>query len=202
MKTLGDALDFSTPAGFVFLVLVLFASLSAAGIALHRAFTRPAQPPNVIPYRKQATRRPRRALSRYRTVLMKYRTPLFLVVLGLCAVLVSPSFSVDAEPIVCHSPDITDGDTFRCSGQRIRLASIDAPEMPGHCRPGRRCVDGDPEAAKSYLESLTRGRVTCRPVSTDHYGRTVARCESDGRDLSCAMVEGGHAIERYGSLSC
>lgn len=202
MKTLGDALDLSTPAGFLFLVLVLFASLSAVGIALHRAFTRPARPPNVIPYRKQAKRRPRRGPRRYHAILMKYRTPLFLMVLGLCAVLVSPSFSVDAEPIVCHSPDITDGDTFRCSGQRIRLASIDAPELPGHCRPGRRCVEGDPEAAKSYLESLTRGRVTCRPVSTDHYGRTVARCESDGRDLSCAMVEGGHAIERYGSLSC
>ncbi len=202
MKTLRDALDLSTPAGFVFLVLLLFAVLSAVGIALYRAFTRPARPPNVIPYRKQVKRRLRRGPSRYRTLLMKYRTPLFIVLLGLCAALVSPSFPVAAEPIVCHGPEITDGDTFRCSGHRIRLASIDAPEMPGHCRPGRRCVDGDPEAAKSYLESLTRGRVTCRPVSTDRYGRTVAHCESGGLDLSCAMVEGGHAIERYGSLSC
>jgi Na+-transporting methylmalonyl-CoA/oxaloacetate decarboxylase gamma subunit len=99
MKTLRDALDLSTPAGFVFLVLLLFAVLSAAGIALHRAFTRPARPPNVIPYRKQVKRRHRPRPSRYRTVLVKYRTPLFIVLLGLCAALVSPSFPVAAEPI-------------------------------------------------------------------------------------------------------
>lgn len=126
--------------------------------------------------------------------------------MGFAAIITHPAFRASPYPtedaITCDSPDITDGDTFRCGGHRIRLASIDAPEMPGHCRAGRRCVEGDPHAAKDYLESLTRGPVMCRHVTTDHYGRTIARCESDGRDLSCAMVEAGHAVERYGSLSC
>jgi endonuclease YncB( thermonuclease family) len=39
---------------------------------------------------------------------------------------------------------VTDGDTIRCNGERIRLLGIDTPELPGHCRKGRDCVSGDP----------------------------------------------------------
>ncbi|MCK5519400.1 MAG: thermonuclease family protein, partial [Alphaproteobacteria bacterium] len=39
-------------------------------------------------------------------------------------------------------------------------------------------------------------------IEKDHYGRTVARCKANGKDLSCAMVAAGHAIERYGVLNC
>src|SRR4051812_48974674 len=52
-----------------------------------------------------------------------------------------------------------DGDTLVCDGERIRLNGIDAPELPGHCRPGRRCVVGDPFAAKADLERNIRGGV-------------------------------------------
>lgn len=110
--------------------------------------------------------------------------------------------SSPGSDIVCSNPDITDGDTFRCDGQRIRLEGIDAPEMPGHCRKGRSCTPGDPHAAKNYLESISRGSVTCRPIKKDAYGRTVARCEAGGRDLSCAMIASGHAVPRYGNLFC
>lgn len=104
--------------------------------------------------------------------------------------------------ISCYSPGVIDGDTFTCSGRRIRLASIDAPEMPGHCKQGRKCTQGDPYASRDYLRSLASGSVTCRSIETDHYGRTVALCEAGGKDLSCAMVGAGHAVKRYGSLSC
>ncbi|MGD9744647.1 MAG: thermonuclease family protein [Hyphomicrobium sp.] len=104
--------------------------------------------------------------------------------------------------IACDRPGIIDGDTLDCAGTRVRLASIDAPEMPGHCRSGRRCTPGDPYAARDYLSFLTRGPVECRPSDTDVYGRTIALCTSGGRDLSCAMVEAGRAVERYGWLWC
>lgn len=104
--------------------------------------------------------------------------------------------------VSCVSPVVIDGDTFTCSGLRIRLASIDAPEMPGHCRKGRRCTSGDPFGSRDYLRSLVNGPVTCHPIDTDHYGRTVARCEADGKDLSCEMVGAGHAVKRYGFLLC
>ena len=107
-----------------------------------------------------------------------------------------------AADLACYQPDIVDGDTFRCDGQRVRLVGIDAPELPGHCRPGRRCVDGDPHAAKDYLSSITRTRVECASEGTDKYGRTLGRCKADGVDLSCAMLEAGHAERRYGVITC
>ena len=106
------------------------------------------------------------------------------------------------DRIMCTSPIIIDGDTLHCGRHRIRLAGIDAPEMPGHCRPGRDCTPGDPFAAKAYLRSIARGAVSCRQTDTDVYGRTVARCEAGGRDLSCAMIAAGHAVRRYGYISC
>lgn len=88
------------------------------------------------------------------------------------------------ESIVCASPYIIDGDTFSCNNTRIRLYGIDAPEMPDHCRKGRRCTQGNPFKSKDYLESFTRGTVTCAAIEIDHYGRTIARCTSKGKDRS------------------
>jgi endonuclease YncB( thermonuclease family) len=105
--------------------------------------------------------------------------------------------------IGCVSPEVVDGDTLRCGSTRIRLSSIDAPEMPGHCRPGRQCTPGDPYASTDHLRALVSGSaVACRQIDTDHYGRAVALCSAGGRDLSCEQVRSGHAIIRYGSLSC
>ena len=103
----------------------------------------------------------------------------------------------------CISPTVVDGDTLRCGSTRIRLSAIDAPELPGHCRPGRDCTPGDPYVSASNLRSLVSGQaVECRQVDTDHYGRVVARCSAQGRDLSCTQVEGGFAVKRYGFLIC
>ena len=105
----------------------------------------------------------------------------------------------------CESPSHHDGDAIRCRGdyKSMRLFGIDAPEMPGACRPGRDCTPGDPYAARDYLASLTAGRdVTCEQVDTDRYDRAIVRCAADGADLSCAMVAGGQAVERYGRLRC
>lgn len=104
--------------------------------------------------------------------------------------------------IRCTNPYVIDGDTLDCAGVRIRLAHIDAPEMPGHCREGRRCTPGNPYQSRDYLQTLTRNEVICHPLEQDHYGRTVAFCDAGKRDVSCAMVESGHAVRRYGSLNC
>lgn len=108
----------------------------------------------------------------------------------------------NGDAIACARPRIIDGDTFVCAGKTIRLAGIDAPEMPGHCRSGRHCVEGNPIASRRYLQSLASGAVTCSSQGEDHYGRTIARCEAAGTDLSCAMVEAKHAVKRYGPLWC
>ena len=98
----------------------------------------------------------------------------------------------------CAVLSVTDGDTLRCrDGTRVRLAGIDAPELPGHCQPGRQCTPGDAYASSRALSRLAAGRtLTCRTVGTS-YDRIVAFCASGGTDLSCAQVRNGHAALRY-----
>jgi endonuclease YncB( thermonuclease family) len=95
----------------------------------------------------------------------------------------------------CHVAYVHDGDTFRCSdGTRIRLSAIDAPEMPGACRPGRSCVPGNPYQAKIVLAGLINGRtVQCEPAGKS-YNRIAAWCSAAGSDLSCAMMRSGQVI--------
>jgi micrococcal nuclease len=108
--------------------------------------------------------------------------------------------SLFAAAFSCTPALVVDGDTLRCP-QPVRLAAIDAPEMPGHCRKGRVCVEGDPVAARSYLRGLTqRGPVQCVKTGEDRYRRTLARCNAAGVDFSCAMVQAGHAVQRYTRL--
>lgn len=103
----------------------------------------------------------------------------------------------------CASPQVVDGDTLRCGSLRVRLYGIDAPELPGHCRPGRECTPGDPYASTASLEQLVGGStLQCRKTDIDAYGRTVARCSVGDDDLSCAQIRSGHAVKRYGFIWC
>lgn len=110
-----------------------------------------------------------------------------------------------AATVPCEVRWVHDGDTMRCAGydKSTRLYGIDAPEMQGACREGRECVDGDPIAARDHLAALVAGReVLCDHVSTDRYRRPVMRCYAARIDISCAMVQSGHAVKRYGNLQC
>jgi len=109
-----------------------------------------------------------------------------------------------AAAFACISPVAVDGDTLRC-GQvgSVRLLSIDAPELPGHCRRGRRCTPGDPFAStRSLVQLLQRRPVICKATARDDYGRVLAWCSAGGVDLSCAQVTRGMAVVRYGRLTC
>ncbi|OYZ97482.1 MAG: nuclease, partial [Novosphingobium sp. 17-62-8] len=35
-----------------------------------------------------------------------------------------------AVAVLCLSPTVHDGDTIRCGSERVRIANIDAPELP------------------------------------------------------------------------
>ncbi|MBB4857212.1 endonuclease YncB(thermonuclease family) [Novosphingobium chloroacetimidivorans] len=89
---------------------------------------------------------------------------------------------------------VTDGDTIRCGDERIRLLGIDAPEMPGHCRPGRDCVQGDPYASTSNLAAGMAGKLTIQRVGEDHYGRTLAMVAGSQGDLSCWQLKHNQVV--------
>lgn len=107
--------------------------------------------------------------------------------------------------IICERPWVSDGDTLSCRNlsARVRLVGIDAPEMPGHCNPGRRCTPGDGAKAKRVLIELVRsGPVIVKPQGYDRYDRILARVSVNGVDLSCAMVARGAAVRRYAPIAC
>lgn len=89
---------------------------------------------------------------------------------------------------------VIDGDTILCGTERIRLSGIDAPET-STCRPGRRCVDGDGQAARRALAGLIDGEaITIRRLGKDRYGRTIAAVYAGGQNVACAMLLSGQAV--------
>lgn len=119
------------------------------------------------------------------------------------AVFMSRAATAADQGFACAPVRVTDGDTIRCGEKRVRLAGIDAPEMPGHCRQGRACTPGDPYASTENLKAIEQARwVRCRQIDIDAYGRIVARCSAGGEDLSCRQVADGHAVLRYAPISC
>jgi endonuclease YncB( thermonuclease family) len=128
------------------------------------------------------------------------------------AALVTATAALFAATHACSPPDITsgttrisaadgayalDGDTFRVADRRYRIAGIDAPELPGHCRVGRHCVAGDPYAAKSALQFYLEQGVYCRATGVDVYHRTLVDCNTaaadTGADLGALLINLGYA---------
>lgn len=94
---------------------------------------------------------------------------------------------------------VTDGDTIRCNGERIRLLGVDAPDDPGNSRckpvpkPGAVCDRQRAAASKASLQRIMAGPLSIERVGTDPYGRTLAMVYAQGRSLSCHQIEGGQA---------
>lgn len=96
-----------------------------------------------------------------------------------------------AAVLLACTLQVIDGDTLRCGRERIRLIGIDAPELPGHCRRGRRCVAGDPYASRDWLQRVVaRGEARIERVGVDRYGRTLALVSVAGADLACHQLRG------------
>lgn len=87
---------------------------------------------------------------------------------------------------------VTDGDTIRVGAERIRIANIDTPEMPGRAR----CAyEADRAlAAKARLtQILSGGEITIARDGVDRYGRTLATLRVNGRDVGEQLVAEGAA---------
>jgi len=93
-----------------------------------------------------------------------------------------------AHPVAAQT--VTDGDTLKLNGKIYRLWGIDATESKQTCPDGRRAgVIGT-----AYLAELMRGKtVVCETKTHARFGRIVALCRGDGKDLGAQMVSGGMA---------
>ena len=86
--------------------------------------------------------------------------------------------------------DCYDGDTCTSnSGERIRLACIDTPELRG-----KKADPVPAKAARDYLRALVVGRdVGIKRITTDRYDRTVAELFIGGSNVQQQLVAAGHA---------
>ncbi|SFI28835.1 thermonuclease family protein [Albimonas pacifica] len=127
---------------------------------------------------------------------------------SLCAALAVASAAFAGDPGRIAGPaEVTDGDTLRIAGQRIRLLEIDAPERAQTCLDAAGAPWPCGEASTQALAELIDGaKVSCAWEEIDRYDRPLARCEARGRDLGRAMIAAGQAViyrgrpELYGDV--
>ncbi len=100
-----------------------------------------------------------------------------------------------AEPEV----RVIDGDTIDLSGQRVRLFGIDAPEQGQTCDDQGQVRDCGAWSARVLDDLIGLGPVRCDPQDIDRYGRVVAICHANGKDIGAEMVGQGaaRAYARY-----
>ena len=96
-----------------------------------------------------------------------------------------------------HVTCVVDGDTFWLSGEKIRIADIDTPELsPPRCEAER--VKG--EAAKRRLRELLNAgpfSLVAGLRDEDRYGRKLRTVTRQGRSIGETLVEEGLA-HRWG----
>ena len=93
-----------------------------------------------------------------------------------------------------------DGDTCTTTtGERVRLACIDTPELVG-----KRAEPLPAKAARDHLRGLVVGKkVRIRRITEDRYGRTVAELFIGTRNVQQELIATGHAkIYRRYSYQC
>lgn len=105
---------------------------------------------------------------------------------------------------VCSVVSVHDGDTIRCDGEKVRIANIDAPELPGspRCDPRQLRGGANPSWCDYALGEQSRdavraivgaGRVQIERQGVDRFGRTLATVSVNGRDVGEYLVARGLA---------
>ena len=116
--------------------------------------------------------------------------PLLAATLMLLALVVSgPAYARIAGPAT-----VTDGDSIRVSGSRIRLFGIDAPESQQTCVTGGQRWRCGLSATRALRKVIAGRPVVCTERDRDGYGRIVAVCRAGGEDINAWMVAQGMAV--------
>jgi endonuclease YncB( thermonuclease family) len=122
-----------------------------------------------------------------------------LAAVGSTALLLGFSGFLDSE-VSANTPitgraSVTDGDTLRIDGQRIRLAGIDAPESNQRCEyeDGAQWRCGH-HATLALSRKVAGQTVACQGERVDQFRRVLGTCEVDGENLNAWMVRQGWAV--------
>jgi endonuclease YncB( thermonuclease family) len=91
--------------------------------------------------------------------------------------------------VVTGSARALDGDILDMTGQRVRLAGIDAPELGQKCIRDGEELDCGEQARRQLAQLVANSETACTMQEA-----SIASCEANGRDLAEAMVGSGLAI--------
>ena len=97
--------------------------------------------------------------------------------------------------------EITDGDTIKLNGERIRFSGIDTPESiyrgkKQFCNLNEEKIDCANLSKLQLKEKIGVNPISCeREKDKDFFGRTVAECFVKGESLSTFMVRSGYAFD-------
>ena len=89
---------------------------------------------------------------------------------------------------------ITDGDTIKINGEKIRFSGIDAPELKQTCIKQRVNVPCGITAKQILLDKIANNKIVCIREGKDQYKRTLAECFVNDESLSSHLVKRGYAF--------
>ena len=108
--------------------------------------------------------------------------------LGVCAAMAValPLLATELPKQVSGPALVIDGDGLKIGDAEIRLFGIDAPEMRGGPAGLR---------SRTAMDKLVADKpVKCEALNFDRFGRVIAICTVEGRDIGEAMLEMGQAV--------
>ena len=89
---------------------------------------------------------------------------------------------------------ITDGDTIKIDGEKIRFSGIDTPELKQFCVKDNIKNSCGLKAKKILEDKIGKFKVTCIREGEDQYNRTLAECFVNNESLSSFLVRSGYAF--------
>ena len=89
---------------------------------------------------------------------------------------------------------ITDGDTIKVNGKKIRFSGIDTPELKQTCiKQGIKKPCGI-TAKQILIDKIGKSNVKCIEEGQDQYKRILAECFVNNESLSSYLVRSGYAF--------
>ena len=89
---------------------------------------------------------------------------------------------------------ITDGDTIRINGEKIRFSGIDTPELRQTCLKQGIEVPCGIAAKQILIDKIADNKIVCIREGKDQYKRTLAECFVNNESLSSYLVKSGYAF--------
>ena len=113
-----------------------------------------------------------------------------ILVISISALFFFPTYT----DIKSQDIKITDGDTIKIDGEKIRFSGIDTPELKQTCiNKGIKNSCGI-MAKQILIDKIADNNVTCVNKGKDQYKRTLAECFVNDESLSSYLVRSGYAF--------